>query len=137
MHAHNRRVDHLQGGILGQGESAHDLGPDPRASPANEAIVAGRVRTEDVRQVAPWRPGSQDPEDAIEDATVIHSWHAARLIRQHRLNGRPLIVREFVAHDSAPLVRGLNHYSAAELNMPSQRSALVAMHPKADVLCSL
>jgi hypothetical protein len=67
MHANNRRVDHLHGGIT-------------PARHANEPIVAGRVRTEVVRQVAPWRPRSQNPEDAIEDATVIHSWYAARLI---------------------------------------------------------
>ena len=112
MHANNGRVDHLHGGIMSAGECAHDLGPHARPSPANEAIVAGRVRTEVVRQIAPWRPRSQDPEDAIEDTTVIHSWHAARLIRQHRLDGSPLIVGEFVAHDSAPSVRGLNHGSA-------------------------
>src|SRR5947209_15538712 len=97
------------------------LGPDPRSSPANKTIVAGRVRTEVIRQVSPWRPRSQDPEDAIEDATVIHSWHAARLIRQHRLDRRPLIVCEFVAHDFGPLsVRDLNHFLAVGLNMPGQ-----------------
>jgi hypothetical protein len=55
-----------------------------------------------VRQVAPWRPRSQDPENTIADATAIHWWHATRLVWQHWLNGRPLIVREFLAHDSAP-----------------------------------
>ena len=80
MHANNRRVDHLHGGIMGAGQCAHKLGPHARPSPANEAIVAGGVRAEVVRQIAPWRARSQDPEDAIEDATVIHSWHAARLI---------------------------------------------------------
>ena len=119
------------------GERAHDLGPDARSSPANEAIVAGRVRTEVVRQVAPWRPGSQDPEDAIEDAAVIHSWHAARLVRQHRLDGSPFVVGEFVAHDSAPSVRGLNHGSAVRLNEAPTDGDLVAMRPKADALCSL
>jgi hypothetical protein len=64
---------------MSAGECAHDLGPDARSSPANEAIVTSGVRTEVVRQVAPWRPRSQDPEDAIEDTTVIHPWHAARL----------------------------------------------------------
>jgi len=49
-----------------------------------------------------------------------HSWHAARLIRQHRLDGRPLIVGEFVAHDSAPRFRGLESSSAGGLNMPGQ-----------------
>ena len=83
-------------------ERAHNLRPDACASPANETVVAGRVRTEVVRQVTPWSPGPQDPEDAIEDTTVIHPWHAARLVGQHRLDGSPLIVGEFVAHDSTP-----------------------------------
>jgi len=105
MHADDRRVDHLHGGIMGASQSVHDLGPDARPPPANEAIVASSVRTEVVRQVAPRRSRSQDPEDAIEDTTVVHPWHAARLVRQHRLDGRPLIVIEFVAHDS-PLQPG-------------------------------
>jgi len=58
-----------------------ELGPRARPSPTNEAIVAGGVRTEVVRQIAPWRSRSQDPEDAIEDATIIHPRHAARLVR--------------------------------------------------------
>jgi hypothetical protein len=49
MHADNRRVDHLYGGIMGAGQSVHDLGPHARSSLANEAIVAGGVRTEFVR----------------------------------------------------------------------------------------
>ena len=102
MHAHNRRVDHLHGGVVGSGERAHNFGPDARASPANETVIAGRVRTEVVRQVTPWRPRPQDLEYAIEDAAVIHSWHAARLIGQHRLDGNPFFVGEFVAHDSTP-----------------------------------
>src|SRR5215471_11443030 len=119
MHAHNRRVDHLHGGVVGPGERAHNLGPDARASPANETVVAGRVPTEVVRQVTPWRPGPQDPEDAIEDAAVIHSWHTARLIGQHRLDGNPFVVGEFVAHDSGPSVRGLE----SRLGSQAQRSS--------------
>jgi hypothetical protein len=92
---------------MSAGECAHDLGPDARSPPANETIVTSGLRAEVVRQVAPWRARSQDPEDAIEDTTVIHAWHAARLVRQHRLDGSPLIVKEFVAHDSAPPVGGL------------------------------
>src|SRR5262249_61917459 len=80
VYANDRRVDHLHGGILGAGQCAHELGPHARPSPANEAIVAGRVRTEDVRQVAPWRLRSQDPEDAIEIATIINSWQAMRVV---------------------------------------------------------
>src|SRR5436190_24136823 len=83
-------------------ERAHNLRPDACASPANETVVAGRVRTEVVRQVTPWSPGPQDPEDAIQNAAVIHSRHAARLIGQHRLDGSPFVVGEFVTHYSAP-----------------------------------
>ena len=60
------------------------------------------VRTEVVWQIAPRRPRSQVPENAIEDTAIIHPRNAARLVRQHRSNGGPLIIGEFVAHDSAP-----------------------------------
>jgi hypothetical protein len=63
---------HLHG-VMGAGQCAHKLGPHARPLPANEAIVAGGVRAEVVRQIALWRARSQDPEDAIEDTTVIHS----------------------------------------------------------------
>jgi hypothetical protein len=116
MYAYNGCVDHLHGGVVGLGERTHNLRPDAGASPANETVVAGRVRTEVVRQVTPRRPGPQDPEDAIKDAAVIHSRHAARLVWQHRLDGGPFVVGEFVAHDSAPWVRDLNHGSSVRLN---------------------
>jgi hypothetical protein len=33
-------------------------------------------------------------------ATVIYTPNAARLVREHRLDGGPFIIAEFVAHDS-------------------------------------
>src|SRR5262245_52393437 len=120
MHANDRRVDHLHSGIVGLGQCAHELGPHARPSPANEAIVAGRIRTEVIREITPWRPRSQDPEDTIEDPAVIHSWHAARLVRQHRLDGSPFVVGKFVAHDSPLLSGGLNHVLTVGLNTAGQ-----------------
>lgn len=73
MHANNRRVDHLHGSIMSIGQRAHELGPHAGPSPANEPIVASRVRTEVFWQVAPWCSGAQHPEETIEDTTVIHS----------------------------------------------------------------
>ena len=137
MYANDRCVDHLHSGIMGVRHCAHELGPYARPTPPNEAIVAGRVRTKVAREITPWRARSQDPEDAIEDAAVIHSWHAARFIGQHRLDGNPFVVGEFVAHDSAPSVRGLNHGSAVRLNSAPTGGDLVAMSPEADALCSL
>jgi hypothetical protein len=100
VHADNRRVDHLHGGVMGASQSVHDLGPDTSTPPANETIVAGGIGAEADGQVAPWRARSQDPEDAIENTTIIHPGHAARLARQHQPDGRPLMIGQFVAHDS-------------------------------------
>ena len=36
----------------------------------------------------------------IEDTPVVDPWHAARLVRQHRLDGSPFVVGEFIAHNS-------------------------------------
>src|SRR5262245_31898902 len=70
MHAHNGCVDHLHSGIVGAGQRTPELGPHAGPTPPDKAVVASRVRTEVVGQVTPWRPGPQDPEDAIEDAAV-------------------------------------------------------------------
>jgi phosphoglycolate phosphatase len=55
-------------------QGVHDLGPHARLSPANEAIVAGRIRTEVVRQVAPWRPRSQDPNMTLSGLQTNRTW---------------------------------------------------------------
>src|SRR5215203_658750 len=87
MHTDNRRVDHLDRSVMGASENVHDLGPDARSSPANEAIVSSGVRAEVVWQIAPRCSRSQDPEDTIEDTTVVHPRHAAWFVGQHRPDG--------------------------------------------------
>jgi hypothetical protein len=44
----------------------------------------------------------QDPEDVVEDTTVINPRNPRRLFRQHGLDGGPFIIGEFVRHDSSP-----------------------------------
>src|SRR3954465_14001085 len=83
--------------------------PHASPAPANKAIVAGGVWAEVVRQIAPWRTRTQDPEDAIEHAAVVYTRNAARLVRQERLDGSPFVVGEFVAHDSRLRFGSLNH----------------------------
>lgn len=39
-----------------------------------------------------------------------------RVVRQHRLDGGPFMVGEFVAHDSSPQFGSLNHGSPAKRN---------------------
>ena len=59
--------------VMSSGESIHDLIPDARPAPTNEAIVTGGMGTESLQQIAPRRSWSQDPEDGIEDAAVVHA----------------------------------------------------------------
>jgi hypothetical protein len=49
------------------------------------------------------------PKNAIEDPPVIHPRHAARLVGEHRLDDTPLMVIEFVPHDSRLHFGTLNH----------------------------
>ena len=102
MHTDNGGVDHLDSGIVGSGKCVYDAAPDTSPPPADETVIAGRVRAKMIRQIAPRCPGSQDPEDAVEDTSVVYPRNATRLVRQHRLDGKPFIVGEFVAHDSTP-----------------------------------
>jgi hypothetical protein len=57
----------------------------------------------------PWCPRSQDPEDAIQDPTVVHPWDTAWLVRQPRPDRSPIMVAEFIAHHSMLHFGGLNH----------------------------
>jgi len=104
MHSDDRSVDHLNGCVMRRGQRVHDPAPDTSPPPADEAIIGGSIRPEASGQVAPRCAGAQDPEDAIEDTTVIYSWYAARPIWQQRLDGEPLAVGEFVAHESSAIL---------------------------------
>jgi hypothetical protein len=109
MHADNGGVDHLDSGIMGTGKRVYDAAPDTSPPPANESVVASCVWAERLRQITPGCSRSQDPEDAIEDTTVVYPRNSTRLVRQHRLDSRPLIVGEFIAHGLKPLFGSLNH----------------------------
>jgi hypothetical protein len=45
VHPHERRIDHLHRRIVSCGQPIHDLVPDASLPPANEAIVASRMRS--------------------------------------------------------------------------------------------
>ena len=118
MHAYNGGVDHLDSGIMGSGKRVYDAAPDTRPPPADEAVVARGVRTKRLGQITPGCSGAQDPENPVEDAAVVHPRNATRLVRQHRLDGDPFIIGEFVAHDSSPQFGSLNHGRPAKRNAP-------------------
>src|SRR5665811_2279169 len=58
----------------------------------------------------------QDPKDTVEDAPVVHTRHAAWLIREEQPDGGPFIFREFIPHDSRLRFRSLNHANADDFN---------------------
>jgi hypothetical protein len=120
MHANDRRVDHLHGGVI-SARQWHLLGLAIWGAMARPAAGVRPIHhlLQPLRSLAPsWRVGPD--HEHIEDTAVIHAWHSARLVGQHRLDGSPFPVGEFVAHDSVPPVRGLNHDSAVGLNMRGQ-----------------
>jgi tetratricopeptide (TPR) repeat protein len=114
------RLDPKDAGAYNNRGSAYkrvyDAAPDTSPPPADETVIAGRVRTKMIRQIAPRCPGSQDPEDAVEDTSVVYPRNATRLIRQHGLDGNPFVICEFVAHDSSPQFGSLNHEGLANAN---------------------
>src|SRR3974390_2409567 len=65
MHAYNRRVDHLNGGVMDTCQCIHDPLPDACSTSANEAVVASGIRTERLRQVAPWAPDRKTQKMAL------------------------------------------------------------------------
>jgi hypothetical protein len=42
--------------------------------------------------------------------------NTARLVRQHRLDGGPFVLAEFVAHESRLQFRSLNHVNGDNIN---------------------
>jgi hypothetical protein len=94
-----------------RGRAALTPGPLPDAvglDPRDLAFLRYRVQNfsgkiDDLlckRQIAPWCAGSQHPAEGVEDESIVHTRHASRHVRQHRPDGRPFIVREFVADHS-------------------------------------
>jgi hypothetical protein len=53
MNAHNGRVDHLDGCIMGISQCVHDSDPHASPMPANEAIIASGTGAKWLRQIAP------------------------------------------------------------------------------------
>ena len=88
MHADNGGVDHLDSGIMDRGKCVYDAAPDTSPPPTDEAVVACGVRTKHLGRITPRCSRAQDPEDAIEDTTVVNPRNATRLVRQHGLDGK-------------------------------------------------
>jgi hypothetical protein len=86
--------------VAGLDDGVHELVPDAGFPPPIEAIVDRRRRPVTLEYIAPRRAGAQDVEDPVENTPVVDTRHAARLVRQQRLDHTPLEVRQVMArHD--------------------------------------
>jgi hypothetical protein len=56
MYADNRRVDHLDTGIMGSGKCVYDAAPDTSSPPPDEPVVASGVWAKRRRQITPGAP---------------------------------------------------------------------------------
>ena len=66
--------------LLDRGKEA---GPDACLAPAIEAAGNGRPGAIPLGQVAPWGPGTDDPQEAVQDAAVVSGWTACvRFLRR-------------------------------------------------------
>ena len=54
-------------------------------------------------------PADPRPKNAIQDAPVVNTGNATRLVWKERPDGSPFKVREFIPHDSRPRFERLNH----------------------------
>src|SRR5262245_49943763 len=70
MDANYGGIDHLQPTIMGLGDGIHEAVPNTCFAPSDKAIVAGGAWAVPLWQIAPWRTGSQHPEDAVQHAAV-------------------------------------------------------------------
>lgn len=90
MHTHAGAIDRPDVAAASLCDRIHNPIPDPGCRPSAEAVIAGRAGAIALRQIAPGRAGSQDPEeDAVQDTPVINTRDATRLVGQKRLNDPP------------------------------------------------
>ena len=81
----------------------HDAVPDACLPPTNEATIASGGGTIGSGSSRLGAPEPQDPKDTVQDAPVVNTGNATRLVRKERPDG-PFKVREFIPHDSRPLL---------------------------------
>ena len=93
MHPNGGRVDHLQVAVIGGRHGLEDAIPDADLGPAPEAVGAGGRRPIALRDVVPGRARPKPPIDAVQHLAVVRP----RLVRQKRLDNRPLEVAQLVA----------------------------------------
>jgi hypothetical protein len=112
MHANNGGVDHLDSSIVSTGKRVYDAAPDTSPPPADETVIAGRVRTKMIRQIAPRCPDRRTQKMPLRTRRSFTRGTPRGLFGSIGL----MVIREFVAHDSSPQFGSLNHEGLANAN---------------------
>ncbi len=112
VEADARTVDYDDLAVIGGGHGLQDTVPNARLPPANEAVVAGGVRTVALGNVPPGRACAKAPKNTVQNPPIIDARDAARLVRQQGLDDRPLPVAQLVStHARPPSYPGGESYS--------------------------
>src|SRR5690606_13964730 len=119
-------VDHLEVALVSGRNCFVNSVPDAQFPPPHEAVVAGRRRTIALRYVGPGRSRAQAPENPVQHLAIIHPWLAARLVRQQRLNDRPVRFIDLGTSSARPIS------SSAELESrrPEPRYQFMSLRPR-------
>lgn len=87
--------------IMGLGDGIHEAVPNTCFAPSDKAIVAGETWAVPLWQIAPWRTGSQHPEDAAQHSAVIHARHATGFVEEKRFDHAPFGVTQVISADAS------------------------------------
>jgi hypothetical protein len=98
VYAHNRRIDHLYGHIMSDGNAAMILSQSFLPLASERSDVAGGVSTKVSRQIALGSARMQYPKETVETSSTRGTPRG--LFGSNGLYGGPLIVSEFLAHVS-------------------------------------
>lgn len=120
-------IDHHNLAFESGGNRSQKPVPHSSFAPADKPIVARGRGTVALWYLCPWRACSEPPKNTVQHSPVIDAGNAARLVRQQRLNDRPLPVRQFVASPRHPklLFEALNQPTA----LPA--SQFMSLRPRA------
>src|SRR5690606_1832121 len=83
-------VDHHQFAVESLRDRRQKPIPHTRFAPADEAVVAGGVRTIALGNVSPGAAGAKPPQYPVDHPAIIHPRYAAWLVGKQRLDHRPL-----------------------------------------------
>jgi hypothetical protein len=87
-------VDQMHGLRRMLRQSFENAQPHAALRPAIKAILAGRIKTIPLGQIAQRRAGARNVEDAVQHAAIILPRHPARFVGQQRRGDRPFLVTQ-------------------------------------------